>query len=964
MKLTCLCYFNKITMKSVRYLSQWTHFIVILSLALGVTSCGFYSDEPVEDQSIYRPDNLEAKCKLNTDQFGQILDQDISSQISCLEENFRQFLLFVRTDVPDSVGSTELERFIEKFFRANSETMIKSLGLLFELNTILLRDEVGQISRDSIDPLFKLLIIANREAVTITKVIREITKEGNEARFWELREELKASIERFSSSTSSILTSTGKVPRALDIRKFILDLNDRLEDFDVDPETVDCMLFLKRLFVGGDKGIITSTEVETLIKKFPKMIMVAIDLFFTKERNFDSKNNRLRFYSEKVAEVEKLLAPVPKNEVLFSTSDIFKIIDTFAGDDFDFDTYRGLIYGFKEHLVGGGREDYNFGHLLNVFAFLKIGLEGVMVINTYNEASDTAKNSKDIQKLQSLREVFAREVEGLALKTRELIAVTPTLNESMGMQALAQTVNTDLYEQKLGADFIEAAFAAKTLILGGEREKVTLTELIEFTEKLPELGLIAYDFLLLRPEGDRELFNFTLPRFLALKKMLKVLPGNMVVLTNQDIIALLKEVMSEDVDASKFLPALENLKGKIFGGAKEHYTSSDLNGVIEKVQRLVENLAFNTTTYVAHERLLSLNIKLNKVPDVWHEDYKYFSKTRLTELRAEFNNLIKRYKFLREPESGYQFYSHTYLRSSRGFTELAIVKWAADLIALGYGKLMPGKSDEYRVDMAATNTILYDYKPILEELGLWSKSPETFARNMLLLSDLFTLNSDGDYHISVPEITEYGPLVITAMKLGEELVTELEARCGTEPGDESPLINVPCSRDNFFDVLLNKLNQKTYMPHLAAYINEIDEATRVEFLAKVEGFARDIKDDNVPINKREYMLIFGAMLNIESTFLRYDINRDNKVDANELKEAFKTYRQAIIDIAKLDESKVKYTESIFLYLIKYMEIPSTTDLLWFHYVSDKSKIVAERLNIGAILNFLVSQANSEAHKKN
>lgn len=964
MKLICLCYANKVAMKSIRYLGQWTHFIVILSLALGVSGCGFYSDEPVEDQDIYRPANLEAKCKLNTDQFGQILEQDISGQIKCLQENFRQFLLFVRTDVPDSVGSTELERFIEKFFRANSETMIKSLGLLFELNTILLRDEVGQISRDSIDPLFRLLVVANKEAVTITKTIREMTKEGNEARFWELREELKASIERFSSSTSAIITGTGKLPRSLNIRKFILDLNDRLQDFDVDAETVDCMLFLKRLFVGGNKSIITSTEVETLLRKFPKMIMVAIDLFFTKEKNFETKNNRLRFYSEKVFEVEALLAPVPKNEILFSTSDIFKIIATFASDDFDLATYRELIYGFKEHLIGGGRENYNFGHLLNAFAYLKIGLEGLMVVNTYNDAKEIAKSDKDVQKLENLRDVFAREVESLAQKTRNLIAATPTLPESIGVKALAQTVNRDLYEQRLSSDFIEAAFAAKTLLIGGERDKVTLTELTELTGKITETALLLYDFILLRPNGDRELFNFTLPRFLTLKKLLKDLPANMVVLTNDDIVALLREVVAEDVDVAKFLPALENFKGKILGGDKKHYTSGDFKGVLAKLQRLLENLAFNTTTYAEQSELLSLNIRLAKIPDIWHEEYKYFSKARLIELRREFNELIARYKFLREPKSGNQFYSHSFLRSSRGFTELAVVKWAADLVALGYGKLMPGKTNQYRVDMEATNTILYDYKPILEELGLWSKSPETFARNMLLLSDLFTLNSDGDYHISVPEITEYGPLVITAMKLGDELINELEVRCGSEPGEERPLIAVPCSREHFFDVLLNKLGQKTYMPHLASYIHRIDLKTRLEFLSKVEGFARDIKDDNVPINKREYMLIFGAMLNIESTFLRYDVNRDNQVDADELKEAFKTYRQAIIDIAKLDESKVKYSESIFLYLIKYMEIPSTTELLWFHYVADKSKITAERLNIGAILNFLVSEANSKAHKKN
>lgn len=941
-------------------LSQWTHSFLILVMTLNLTACGFFSDEPVEDQDVYQSTNLQANCKLDPDSFGQIFNEDISTQINCLEENFRQFLKFVRTDVPDSVGSGELERFIEKFFRANSETMIKSLGLLFELNTILLRDELGQISSDNITPLFKLLVVANREAVIITNTLKAMSEEGRETRFWELREELKGAVERFSASTIGIITKTSKLPQRLDIREFIVDLNQRLDNFEVEEKTVDSMLFLKRIFIGGNRQVLTSVEAGVLIEKFPKLAMLAIDLFFSREKNFENKSNHLRFYNTKVSELEALWANVPTEENLFTTSDIIQIITTFASD-FDLDKYRELIYGAKEHLIGGDRENYNFGHLHNVFAYIKVGIHGLIVADTY----ERAKTEKDVKgaTLPELRVLYTKQLEELALKTRELIEATPTIPETIGLHETLQLVNEHFLDLKFKPELITSALVAKKLIEGGERLSLSKTELLSLTHKLKDLALLLYDFNYQRPEGDRPLFNFILERFHVLKKNLAVLKGEELILDNNDLINIIQYFMDEETDAQKFKPTLEKFKGKIIGGDINEYTSGDVQSVISMMQDLIERMAFNATTFEEQEKLLTLNIRLNSVPVVWSDDYRFFSQTRLNLLRGQFNHLVKSYKFLREPVSGYQYYSHQYHRSSRGFTELAVVKWAAEKVARAYGTLIPGKSNEYRVDMKATNTILYDYKPALEELGLWSKSPETFARNMLLLSDLFTTNSDGDYQISVNEITEYGPLVITAMKIGEELITELTKRCGSEPGDEDRLINVTCSRAHYFDVLLNKLEQKKFMPHLNSYIETIDEETRNLFLAKIEGFARDIKRDEVPINKRDYMLIYGAMLNIESTFLRYDVNKNNVVDNDELREAFKTYRQAIIDIAKLDESKVKYAESIFLYLIQNMEIPSTSDLLWFHYLGNKDDIVAERLNIGTILNFLVTQANSAQKKE-
>lgn len=104
-------------------------------------------------------------------------------------------------------------------------------------------------------------------------------------------------------------------------------------------------------------------------------------------------------------------------------------------------------------------------------------------------------------------------------------------------------------------------------------------------------------------------------------------------------------------------------------------------------------------------------------------------------------------------------------------------------------------------------------------------------------------------------------------------------------------------------------------------------------------------------------MLTGSLMNIESTFMRFDVNNDGIIDNKELEEAFKVYRKAIIMVAQMTPKQEKYVHSVFLYMIKYMKIPKPMELAHFHYMVRKDDIVAKRLNIGAILYYLVQQAN-------
>ena len=73
------------------------------------------SDDAPADAGVYDIGNLNGSCELNTEALNEILSQDVSKDIDCLEDNLNQFVDFVRRENPNYIGRFELTKFIEKF---------------------------------------------------------------------------------------------------------------------------------------------------------------------------------------------------------------------------------------------------------------------------------------------------------------------------------------------------------------------------------------------------------------------------------------------------------------------------------------------------------------------------------------------------------------------------------------------------------------------------------------------------------------------------------------------------------------------------------------------------------------------------------------------------------------------------------------------------------------------------------
>lgn len=735
---------------------------LVIAFTLGLASCGYVSDKPLDNQGVYRSDELQT-CKIDASKLGEIFKADQKEQIRCLQENFIQFTKYVRSKNPGSVSESEINQFVKRFFEGQSDSIIKGLSLIFQLNMLLLRDEADRISRTNISPLFELLVHVNQEAIEITSILKEMDDDKNQGRFWELRERFNAAVYRFTDFTLKLIKNSPNGQQKLNIKDFIIDASKKLGNKTVDADTIDSLIFLKRVLVAGDKEVITSSELESLIGKLPGVLSLSFDLYYVKGTNFASDRDHMRFY------------------------------------------YKNL---------------------------------------------------------------------------------------------------TDFYK------------------------------IIEFNQ--PDFDLVSID----------------------------------------QILKLAQEfVKDRNMDVRKFRPTIVAIKTRMIGGSKDSFSLKDLRSILDIVKDGVERDYFNNVTYNAFAQLLESNKPIDFLPQLNQpNDYDIFSKMRVAELHRDFQDVAVNIRYFRDSKDHIPTYGDQIARNKKGFLEATMVKWGASKLLKAYGH--KNSQGQMQVSMEEFQTFLFEMKPILEEFKLWSPNPENFARNAILLADLFQNKSNGDLEVNETEAIEYIQMILSAVQITDKFREDLPSSCDGGINKEDPVFNVDCFNEHFFDTVLNRLQYKKYFPRLNSYVTTTPKAEIDEYLKGVEGFARDNNDPKVPVNKRDNILILGAMLNIESTFIRFDTNKDNIIDYNELVEAFKVYKPSIIALAKLKPNEEVYAQSIFLYMVSKMQIPPTgtwmqsAQFFSFHKCVSwewcrntmLDPIVAKRLNVGKLLYYMVNQ-NSVANAR-
>jgi hypothetical protein len=954
------------------------HLIIISIFCLLLASCGYFSDEPVSGAEVYENGQMTTACNLNTDELELILEQDVEYQIKCLEAHFKDFIKFVRVENRQYVTEHELGTFIRRFFHGNSEHIIKSLKFLFELNMLLLNDNRDQISQDNISPLFRLMIEANKSAIIITKTLKDI----DNTNYWDSREILSKSFENLAQSILGIIEIRDTRDLGLNLRTFLTDMRDRFENFDLSDNMISNGLFVKKLFLGGEKDILTSQETRELLVKAPKLIMAAVDFYFVDEKNFKNAEDLYGFYGHLLEQVEHLFHPLEKDSFLFNSNHLIDLADEMTDIELDKIKYEKLLNAFKTDILGGKKTQFSFGNLLASTNMIKGFLHGYRFYRYYKTVTEDL-DEMNLQQRMDLNRNLNKKL------TRILESLEPVMinndNVPNKMAALDFTLTVkEIFEDKFEMDpeLIKAFFSAKVLLLGGDKEALTKDEFSLLHSKVENLGGVGFDLIhipLTLFDDDEKKYKFFRYNLEKLVVLLEDLEEYQRVFTIDEILTIADwsinkknppsddldeiEVSEEALDLMKFKPTLQKVKTRIFGGHPDIWTKKNFDTAVKFAQGALDKAYFFELTFRGQGDLMFSPEVITSLPMLYMPEYKEFSTEEVKFYTQSFLYHAKHFKYFRDQE-GFSYYGIDIKRNAFGFTENALVRYALDIFLRSYGSK---KAGVWALELDHLKVILQDFQPVLEELGLWTLNFENYVSNILLLSDLFQSMSNGTLRLELDEGTEFGNLVFQTMIMSHDFLDELKKihdngedsaegnDCSYSDPEDLQFDTLECHRKYFFEVFFNRLGYKKNYPRFYDFYKTAPEKELSNFISNVEGFARDFGDDTtIPMAARDYGLLIGAMINIESTFLRFDTNNDNLLDNKELDKAFIVYREAIIAVAKLDESKEKYAKSIFIYMVKYLKIPTTLQLLNFHFAPwANHDVLAKRVNIGALLYYLV-----------
>jgi hypothetical protein len=631
-----------------------------------------------------------------------------------------------------------------------------------------------------------------------------------------------------------------------------------------------------------------------------------------------------------------------------------------------------VIFQLNMILLKDEADQISRGNISPLFDLLiEVNREAIVITDVLTQMG----NKDNAGKFWEYKAKFSTAVSHFANTTLQIIS-KKNGGQKLNIKNFILDAAVKIGSKEIDSGTVESLMFLKKILLAGERDVITSQEIETLIGNLPSILNLSFDMFFAREDNfnsDIDHAKFYLQNIRELYRIIEFNQDNFELLKIDQLTTLIKKVQGTDakINLDKFKPTITVLKSKFLNSNGDAFMLLDIKTIIGIFEELNEQILFDNLTYDAYQKTLDNDIQIGSLLPLKLSEYKLFSIRRLIEMQDNFQNIAVNFKYFRESSSHLQHYGTEIKRTKSGFVELSMIRFAAKKLLKSYGHI--DNSGARQVSVVEFQTFLLDMKPVLQELNLWSNNFENFARNAVFLADLFQHQSNGDFNVNLNEATEYIAMVLSSVQVNEKIQTEISKACNSGTDRDHPSFEVNCFNQHYFETIMKTLNYSSNFPRLESYIFNNSKEELQNYLKGVEGFARENNDPKVPINKRDSTLILGALLNIESTFLRFDVNRDNTIDnfnvigregdtdITELDTAFKIYRSAIIKVAKLAPEQEKYAQAIFLYMVKYMEIPPQGSWLdnakfWYFYKwGSRKHIVAKRLNIGVLLYYLVNQ---------
>ena len=927
------------------------HTLAVLVSLIVLTSCGL-GEKPLEGQDVYISPTLKSSCEIDPKLFEKFLDEEVPDQIACLQKNLENFAKYVKRDDDRYISYPDLVRFATKFF-PESKNLSGSLKIFFKVNSLLLNDPSDQLSVSNVSSIFRLITIANKEAVLLNKLLKEENRRNSN--LWKVRQEVGDTMSEFRRLALEVMPADNRRQNDLNLHELVSDLADNLTNTNFKVEKIESFFFAKRIILGGNVDSINASELRRFVSLSPEFTLLAFDFLYMEDQQFSSKNERLAFFSKRLEDLRPLLYNMRDEEEAFNKKQILAVAQQLELDTDVLEKIEPALNILKEYLLEGRGSSFTYRDLNTVLSYARLALEGMQLGNAFKDGGERVQ----IQTVDKETAAFRKEADRVICNIKMILNRSPIIPSQIRLNSFLRDANKafDLKEEDV---ILDAVLGVKKILVGGKDNVLTQKEILNLIEKASDLASLAFDVGKITNKhfgNDYEYYDFLLPRIDRFNLLtIQNYEVDETLLTTEEILKL-GDRFIDDQNLIQYKQTADALFAKLYKSEGERLNYGALRAIFVDARKALETMLYSAALYDYHKaKLQTPEVIKTALPFISLPVFKNIPQTNFTKLHEAFNKVVTNYRFFTDDE-GLQYYGYEVKRPRKGFVLASLFKYAIGRVIQSYGR--KSETGEYVGEIKDLETFMYDLKSVLEANGLWTRKYVTFSRNMLLLSDLFQYQSNGTMNVNEDELTEYVLLVFNAVKMNNSVYDKMLKVCPTSPTgiDNNIGFAQDCVIKHYDRLLIDESNFKVQLPQIYKYRQTSSQHEFSTFITNLVKFTRDY-GESVPMDKREVTMVTGVLMNVESMFTRFDFNKNGQLDNNELEAAYQVYRKAIIMVAMLSPQQEKYARSVFLYMIKYMKIPKPAELARFHFLEKKDGIIAKRLNIAAILYYIVQQANA------
>lgn len=544
-------------------------------------------------------------------------------------------------------------------------------------------------------------------------------------------------------------------------------------------------------------------------------------------------------------------------------------------------------------------------------------------------------------------------------------------------------------------DKVKAVMFIKRVVLGGKKDELNHLELQDLLYKFAPAGSVVFDIVRVKHinfdqdendptnSGQRSMMEFLLSNIESFERLLYYTADSGERLFNiDDVIDAIPYFLTDAddfPDLKKYREEVLQLKMILMSDArwnededlrgKDWILPGDMRILVDHAKDLARRGAIFHRIYEHFKPYLnspgpvSINYNNYILQFPGHKSYV-----------EEFARISNNYRFF-WGTSELPYYTQAFRRNADGMVQIGLLEYALSIVARRFGTQVDGGVGGYGMSqdqMLGVINKVFGRMLIEEGIILEGRQAKT-NENITLLSTLFQPQSNGDGIINVDEGTSFFIQVLASMDMAEWFRTEMANECDTD--HKGRITDIQCHRNNYFKILSKRF--KAQFPLLLCQLGvekcenpkfEVkDEAYRNNYLKEIERVARTcthFKDGtDVPLSKDDYMPIMVMLMTIEGAILRYDVNKNNKLDPSEVKTAYdKTYKiaiEALVEEQAAIIAKLPFnlgsaiSKKIYYYLIKHKSLPKKVgDYLKLLTIGATS---ADRDTFAAVLNIISEQ---------